>query len=223
MSDPQILKRQLILQHIMSDEVYAQYLDALNVLLVDNMAPAIYLMFLEEDKEKTNKKWRVLLQSSYHKLRVKNILDSLKDVLHAAGMDVYKGDSQKLLDAVKHTLDKDVQTLLTHQGLSLDLATKILHKNEQKRVTWDLIISKFFPKHKSPSKSKTHVRKSPSKSKTHVRKSPSKSKTKKLKRKECQPGKYRSRTTHRCKKDKRKPCQSGWVRNPSTNRCRKQK
>ena len=122
---------QLILQHIMSNEVYAQYLDALSVLLVDNMAPAIYLMFLEEDQEKTNKKWRVLLHSPYHKLRMRKVLDSLKDVLHAAGMDVYKGDSQKLLDAVKHTLDKDVQTLLTHQGLSLDLATKILHKNEQ--------------------------------------------------------------------------------------------
>jgi hypothetical protein len=37
----------------MSNEVYDQYLDALSVLLVDNMAPAIYLMFLEEDKEKT--------------------------------------------------------------------------------------------------------------------------------------------------------------------------
>ncbi len=64
MSDPQILKRQLILQHIMSNEVYAQYLDALSVLLVDNMAPAIYLMFLEEDQEKTNKKWRVLFAVS---------------------------------------------------------------------------------------------------------------------------------------------------------------
>lgn len=216
MSDPQILKRQLILQHIMSNEVYDQFLNVLYVLLIDNMAPVIYLSLLEEDKQSKNKKFRVLLQDKYHKRRTQKVLETLQTVLHTAGMDVFPKDTNKLLTAAKDTLEKDVKHILTQQGLSLDVIEQYLQRNENKRITWDLLLAKFFPKHKSKSQSRSKsVSKSKSKSRSKKRRS--------LKKKECPPGKYRSRTTRRCKKDRRKPCKSGWVRNPSTNRCRKQK